>query len=269
MKSLRVFFTTCLFAAVQTLIAQTPPALGVKITCPYMPYSATSSQIIYLSNPTTNSVNVVVKGFDDTGTEWDLGMVAAAPGRRVTKLSNILGDALNAKGFTGGKMALEFTLTNAAVQAYFSYNAGTVRGFVEQHRELFPLSGASTNAPAPPALGVKITCSYMPYSFNASQIIYLSNPTTNSVDVSVKAFDETGSEWNLGVVAQATGRRVTKLAPILNTKLQEMGFTAGKINFEFDLRNSAIIPQFEYNAGSVRAYVQPITELYVLPPTDP
>jgi len=270
MKLPRVLFTICLFVVAQISAAQSPPALGVKITTPFMPYSATSSQIIYLTNPSTNDVNVVVNGFDEQGNQWDLGVVGVAQGRRVLKLASQINTALANEGFTGGKMTLEFTLTNAAVRGYFSYNAGSVRGFTPEIRELFPLSGQSTNAPANPALGVKITCPYMPYSSTASQIIYLINPSTRTTDIKVKAYDETGTQYDLGIVGTANGRTVTKLTQILSQKLLEKGFPGtGKITFEFDLDNPEIIGHFEYNAGSVRGYVEEVRELYVLPPANP
>ena len=257
-----------LYSGAQNLTAA-EPALGVKITCPYMPYSDTSSQIIYLTNPSTNAVNVVVKGFDETGTPWDLGMVSALPGRRITKMAPLLKTALENKGFTGGKMAFEFTTTNAAVRAYFSYNVGSVRGYVAPRRELFPVTGQSTNAPTSPALGLKIICAYMPYSASASQIIYITNPSNRATDIKLKGYDETGAMWDLGTITTADGRKVTKLSTLVFDKLQALGFTAGKLTLEFDCDNPEIMGYFSYNAGSVRGFVRSIRELYVLPPVTP
>jgi hypothetical protein len=107
---------------------------------PYMPYSATASQIIYVANNPSSwfggsavpTSNVNVEAIDDSGTLYDLGVVTTAPAGQITKISPRINMALGAQGFTGGKLSLRITLTNPEYAfVYASYNSGSVRGFVE------------------------------------------------------------------------------------------------------------------------------------------
>lgn len=107
---------------------------------PYMPYSATTSQLIYVSNnpaswfggSAVGASSVNVEAVDDSGNSYDLGVVATAPAGQVTKLHSLIDSALGAAGFTSGKLSLRITLTNPEYAfVYASYNSGSVRAYVE------------------------------------------------------------------------------------------------------------------------------------------
>jgi len=107
---------------------------------PYMPYSATASQLIYVSNnpaswfggTAVGASSVNVEAVDDSGNSYDLGVVATAPAGQVTKLHSLIDSALGAAGFTSGKLSLRITLTNPEYAfVYASYNSGSVRAYVE------------------------------------------------------------------------------------------------------------------------------------------
>lgn len=105
---------------------------GATVNIPYMPYSATASQIIYVSNAGSLAGDVMGTAFDDKGNMYDLGKIGTANAKTVTKLTSQVNAALGAKGFTGGKISLTLTVNAPAadVTVYASYNAGSVRGFV-------------------------------------------------------------------------------------------------------------------------------------------
>lgn len=106
---------------------------GANVNIPYMPYSANASQIIYVSNAGSQSGDVLVTAFDDKGNTYDLGKVGVSAGNRVVKLAPVIGQALIAKGFTGGKLSLTITVNAPAsdITVYASYNVGgSDRGFV-------------------------------------------------------------------------------------------------------------------------------------------
>ncbi|CAA0103082.1 Uncharacterised protein [BD1-7 clade bacterium] len=107
---------------------------------PYMPYSATSSQIIYVSRVPASWVgegkdetgDITVDAIDDSGNLYDLGVVAQAAPNTVTKIASQISTALQNEGFTGGKVSLRIQVENPEnIFAYVSYNAGSVRGYVD------------------------------------------------------------------------------------------------------------------------------------------
>jgi hypothetical protein len=67
----------------------------------------------------------------------------------------------------------------------------------------------STVSGAPTLAGVKIFVSYMPYSPNASQIMYLTNEGTSDSKIYVKCFDESGKEYDLGEVGVAASSGIS------------------------------------------------------------
>jgi len=105
---------------------------GATVNIPYMPYSATASQIIYVTNASSLAGDITATAFDDKGNMYDLGKIATAAGKSVQKVTSQVNQALGAKGFTGGKISLTITVNVPAddVTVYASYNAGSVRGFV-------------------------------------------------------------------------------------------------------------------------------------------
>jgi hypothetical protein len=106
---------------------------GASVSVPYMPYSANASQILYVTNSGTLDADVMVTAIDETGTMYDLGKVAVANKGSVTKITSEVKAALEAKGFTSGKVALTVTVNaqDKDVTVYASYNVGGAdRGFV-------------------------------------------------------------------------------------------------------------------------------------------
>jgi hypothetical protein len=105
---------------------------GATVNIPYMPYSATASQIIYVTNASALAGDITATAFDDKGNMYDLGKIATANAKSVQKVTAQVNQALGAKGFTGGKVSLTITVNVPAddVTVYASYNAGSVRGFV-------------------------------------------------------------------------------------------------------------------------------------------
>lgn len=105
---------------------------------PYMPYSNNASQIMYLSRVPVKWVgegsttgDITVKAYDEQGRPWDLGTVGTA-GMGVTKVASLIGAKLQTLGFNGGKLTIGITVGNPQnVFAYASYNAGSIRGFVD------------------------------------------------------------------------------------------------------------------------------------------
>ncbi len=108
---------------------------------PYMPYSASSSQIIYVANNPASwfggsavaASNVNVEAIDDSGTSYNLGVVTTAPVGQVTKLSTLILQGLANAGFTNNSpLSLRITLTNPEYAfVYANYDVAGVREFVE------------------------------------------------------------------------------------------------------------------------------------------
>lgn len=105
---------------------------GATVNIPYMPYSATASQIIYVTNASSLAGDITATAFDDKGNSYNLGKIGTAAGKSIQKVTSQVNQALGAKGFTGGKISLTITVNVPAddVTVYASYNAGSVRGFV-------------------------------------------------------------------------------------------------------------------------------------------
>lgn len=105
---------------------------GATVNIPYMPYSPTASQIIYVTNAGSLAGDITATAFDDKGNMYELGKIGTANAKTVTKVTNGLWTALQGEGFTGGKLSITITVNAAAedVTVYASYNAGSVRGFV-------------------------------------------------------------------------------------------------------------------------------------------
>jgi hypothetical protein len=105
---------------------------GASVNIPYMPYSPTASQIIYVTNSGDQAGDISVVAFDDKGQTYTLNNIATANANTVTKLTTKVGQALENAGFTAGKLSLTITVNAPAddITVYASYNAGTVRGFV-------------------------------------------------------------------------------------------------------------------------------------------
>jgi hypothetical protein len=106
---------------------------------PYMPYSSTSGQIIYVTRVPSawvggvgaNTGAITAEAIDESGDIWNLGEIGTA-GMGVTKITNNINTALQNVGFEDGKVSLRISVANPEnIYMYASYNAGSVRGFVD------------------------------------------------------------------------------------------------------------------------------------------
>ncbi|MCS6238065.1 hypothetical protein [Shewanella baltica] len=108
------------------------------VTIPYMPFGTGLSQVIYANNKSVSDVEVSAVATDENGTVHDLGVVGTAKAASVAKLSTPIKNALEAEGFTSGKVAIEITFRGNStdvlagkIQVHSGYNANASdRGFV-------------------------------------------------------------------------------------------------------------------------------------------
>lgn len=108
------------------------------------------------------------------------------------------------------------------------------------------LNGATVNVP------------YMPYSTNASQIIYVTNEGDQAGDIMVTGFDDKGNFYDLGTVGVAGAKTVTKVATMIRTALEAEDFTAGKLSLTITVNapEADITVYASYNVGgSDRGFV--------------
>lgn len=105
---------------------------GASVNIPYMPYSNNASQIIYVTNEGSQVAEISVTAFDETGKEYELGVISTVAGTSVKKITSEVETALNAAGFTDGKVSLTVTVNapDEDITVYASYQAGANRGFV-------------------------------------------------------------------------------------------------------------------------------------------
>jgi hypothetical protein len=106
---------------------------GAVVVVPYMPYSSNASQILYLTNTGTQTGDILVTAFDIDGNDYDLGVVASSEGGKLIKIATLIKTALEAKGFSAGKLTLTITVEvpKDDIIVYASYNVGgSDRGFV-------------------------------------------------------------------------------------------------------------------------------------------
>jgi hypothetical protein len=106
---------------------------GALVTIPYMPYSSSASQIIYLTNTGTQSGDIEVSAYDTSGHVYELGVIGTSSGGKLIKLANKISAALANLGFSSGKLTITITVAvpKADIMVYASYNiGGSDRGFV-------------------------------------------------------------------------------------------------------------------------------------------
>lgn len=80
--------------------------------------------------------------------------------------------------------------------------------------------------------GANVFVPYMPYGNGISQVIYVTNDSSQTGDVEVTAYDEEGNEFGPWVVAESKGKTITKLTTEINQRLFDAGFTSGKVAFD-------------------------------------
>jgi hypothetical protein len=109
------------------------------------------------------------------------------------------------------------------------------------------LNGAVTNIP------------YMPYSPNASQILYVTNEGNQSGDIMVTAFDDSGTQYNLGTVGTIGPKSVKKITGEVYDALIARGFSgSGKLSLTVTVNAPAddVTVYAAYNVGGAdRGYV--------------
>jgi hypothetical protein len=108
------------------------------------------------------------------------------------------------------------------------------------------LNGAVTNIP------------YMPYGSNVFQILYVSNEGSQSGDIMITAFDENGTEYNLGTVGTIGAKSVKKITAEVYDALTAAGFTSGKLSLTVTVNAPAedVTVYASYNVGgSDRGFV--------------
>lgn len=106
---------------------------------PYMPYSGSVSQLIYMTRVPKATVgnkgqdagyDIEASAIAEDGTIYDLGVVGTSDMGN-TKLSQTISDSLSVRGYTTGKLAIKLaTLHSGNVSVYASYLVGTERGYL-------------------------------------------------------------------------------------------------------------------------------------------
>jgi len=90
--------------------------------------------------------------------------------------------------------------------------------------------GAGLNGGAWVLNGATVNVPYMPYSANASQILYVTNAGSQSGEIEVTAFDDQGNTYNLGNVGTVGANSVKKITAQVGQALAGPGFTGGKVS---------------------------------------
>ena len=107
---------------------------GAIVNVPYMPYGPNASQILYVTNTGVQAGDITATAFDDQGNTFDLGKIAVANAKSVTKIAPELNAKLAAAGFKGTRLSITVTVNSPEddITVYASYNiGGSDRGFVE------------------------------------------------------------------------------------------------------------------------------------------
>jgi hypothetical protein len=105
---------------------------GAAVTVPYMPYGSTISQVMYITNAGSLDADITVTAMDEDGMMYELGSVGTAKKGAVTRIAGAVKAALEAQGFTGGKVALTFTVNaeDDDISVYAAYNVAGDRATV-------------------------------------------------------------------------------------------------------------------------------------------
>ena len=228
------------------------PELSVKYTCPYLPYSSGAAQLIKVANPSQSVLSVQAKAFDDDGVEYDLETVATIPAATVGSIGPEVQNALSDKGFQGGRIALEISLTDPEASVFFAYIVGaSMRSSVPVQRELRLIpdsANPSLSSELTPSL--RITYPYIPYSSSITQIFYLANTSQTAAEIKVTAFSD-GDSYDLGTL-EVPGRQVKKISNLLTDALRDQGFTNGELSVTLECANPGILAYASYATPSAR-----------------
>jgi hypothetical protein len=106
--------------------------------------------------------------------------------------------------------------------------------------------------------GAVVSVPYMPYSANASQILYVTNTGSLDADISVTAIDDKGMMYDLGKVGVAGKGAVTKITKEVGDALTAAGFAGGKVamTITVNAQDKDITVYASYNVGGAdRGYI--------------
>ena len=211
---------------------------------------------------TMTSTDVTIKGESGKLTGLDSSQFTVGNGGTVTYSSESDSVAI---AYTGDVTSDTLTFTpptddNAVVlnaQSFmadikYTYNDGG--GTATTHTVI-----ENGNAGAWTINGANVVIPYMPYSDNASQIIYVHNNGTQSGDITVTAKDSDGNSYDLGVLATAGGGQLIKMATLIKNALASKGFSSGKLTLTVtvEVPENDVIVYASYNVGGAdRGFVQ-------------
>lgn len=99
---------------------------GAVVNVPYMPYADSITQIMYVSNEGSLDADITVVAFDEAGNDYDLGVVGVSKAGSVEAIAGAVQTALEAQGFTKGKVSLTITVNaqDKDISIYAAYNVG-------------------------------------------------------------------------------------------------------------------------------------------------
>ena len=106
---------------------------GAVVNIPYMPYGPTASQVIYVSNAGTQAGDISAIAFDNNGRTYDLGVIGTANANTVTRLQDVVNNALRAQGFNGRQASITITVNapEDSITVHSAFNiGGNDRAFV-------------------------------------------------------------------------------------------------------------------------------------------
>ena len=215
----------------------------------------------WLNVASITSTVVTVKGESGKFTGLDSSHFAVAGGGTavytsdsdnvvVTYSSDVTSDTLTFTPPTGDS-AVAMNAQSFTVDVVYNYNNGASTA-----SSTTVVSGISAGAWT--QNGATVVVPYMPYSDNASQIIYLTNKGTLSGDISVTAYDESGNAYDLGVMTTTSPGKLTKLATLIKTALEAKGVSKAKLTLTItaEVPKADIIVFASYNVGgSDRGFV--------------
>lgn len=99
---------------------------GAVVNVPYMPYADSIDQIMYVTNEGSLDADISVMAFDEAGNDYDLGVIAVSKAGSVEAIAGAVETALEAQGFTKGKVSLTITVNaqDKDISIYAAYNVG-------------------------------------------------------------------------------------------------------------------------------------------------
>ena len=153
------------------------------------------------------------------------------------------------------------SITSLVAQA-FSVSAEYFDGEADEEGEDTFSAGEDVPAGEWTLNGNVVNIPYMPFAPGISQILYVTNSGDFDGGVYVTAYDEDGTEYDLGMVATAGASSVTKITAQVKDALAAEGFEKGKLSIDVTVNapDGDITVQAAYNIGSDRGFV--ITDQY-------